>query len=314
MTTWIGRWAPIVALVVAMGCNGDDGSSSAATTTGDGAATDAMVVDATVGVDAGGDEGPADVGGPEETAVEDAAPLDTGASDTGEGGDADAGSATCTTPLTGGELQQLAFGLLMPSVGVAPGGSHDFELYLVECCYILKPVEVCVEWSVEPAEGATIDDEGKLTIDPDVATGTTYTVTADVESGKKVLTIVAVVTTPESNPLLGTWHEVAQLSCEDGSDVAVDQSIGELAFFPNGEFNVTWTPFEVYVDYWGQYSYDLETQALVLAIVGGNYVPVDFDGEGTFELTETGALVLHDIWFGSPADGLITPTCGHRFQ
>lgn len=186
-----------------------------------------------------------------------------------------------------------------PSVAVAPGGTHDFDLWLRECCYTLEPVEVCAEWSLDPTDGATLDQDGVLKVDAATAVGTTYTITADIEDGRRIMTIDAVVTTPTANPLLGNWHEAAQIPCDGGPEIAPAQPIGELAFFAGGEINVTWTPFEVYVDYWGHYELDLDAGTLTFGGIGGNYVPTDIDGEGRLELKD-GDLLLEDMWLGSP--------------
>jgi hypothetical protein len=226
----------------------------------------------------------------------------------------DATSGQCPTPLSDAQLATLALTLLAPSIAIAPGGTHDFDVYEKECCYILKPIEACVEWSVFPTEGASIDsDTGVLSIDATTAGGTIYTVTANVEDGKAFRTIDVAVVTNQSNPLIGLWVEEAQHPCDGGAEVPPEQKIQELAIYPAGEINVTWMPFEVYVDYWGKYVYDLQSGTLELTATGGNYMPDDIDGSGTFSLNG-GNLVLHDMWLGSPVGGSAPAKCGHRFK
>ena len=295
--------------------------SAVATDTPAGDGGDAPAGDSAGPTDGAADAAPPDAAAPGDTAPVDTAPVDalsdTAVEDAGDAA-ADAGADAgggCPNPLSDEDLQRLAFGLLMPSVPVAPGGTRDFDLWLVECCYVLQPVAACVVWSVSPAEsGATISQDGLLAVDAGVAVGTVFTVTADVENGKRILTQKAVVTTQASNPLLGTWSEAAQLACTDGSELVPDHPVGEVAFFADGELNVTWSPFEVYVDYWGQYSYDLETKAFSFGVSGGNFIPDDIDGEGTFELTAQGKLVLHDVWFGTPQGAAGPKACGHVLQ
>jgi hypothetical protein len=73
-------------------------------------------------------------------------------------------------------------------------------------------------------------------------------------------------------------------------------------------------PFESYVDYWGDYTYNLADGTLDLTITGGNQQPDDVDGSGHYTLDANGNLVLTDMWLGTSAfaEGG-TPNCGHRF-
>ena len=84
-------------------------------------------------------------------------------------------------------------------------------------------------------------------------------------------------------------------------------------FQDTGEFSVTWTPFEVYYDYWGTYAYDEATGALVLSVDGGNYVPADLDGEGT-AMVAGGQLTLTDMWLGTAQMPVTPVACGHVFE
>ncbi|MFY0540795.1 hypothetical protein [Nannocystis pusilla] len=113
-------------------------------------------------------------------------------------------------------VNTLGFNVFGQSYEAKPGQMLDLSVGAIECCYIKMPVEACVTYSVSPAEGATINAVGALTIAGDVAPGTVFTVTADVEAGRKVLTTEVFVYTPESNPFVGIWHEVAQLPCGGG--------------------------------------------------------------------------------------------------
>lgn len=216
-------------------------------------------------------------------------------------------------PLAAEVLMTLGFNVFGQAYEGKPGDVLDLSVGAIECCYIKQPVEACVAYSVNPAEGASIDAAGLLTIAPDVAPGATFTVTADVEEGTKVLTTDVFVYTPESNPFVGLWHEVAQLPCGGGVEVAPEVAIQELWFRANGEVRVTWLPFEIYFDYWSDYTYDLPTGELEIVPSGGNYVPADVDGAGTFKL-EGQQLVLEDLWLGSPQNGMKPANCGHRFE
>lgn len=174
-------------------------------------------------------------------------------------------------------------------------------------------VDACVEWSVEPVDGVAIDDAGVLSIDAAVPAGTVVTVTADVEAGRRVLMAEFEVYVPLASDIIGYWTEVAQISCEGTGQFDPDPVIGELVFQDTGEFSVTWTPFEVYYDYWGTYTYDEGTGALVLSVDGGNYVPPDIDGEGT-AMVAGGQLTLTDMWLGVAQMPVTPVACGHVFE
>jgi hypothetical protein len=96
--------------------------------------------------------------------------------------------------------------------------------------------------------------------------------------------------------------------------VAPEEPIGELQFRADGTLSVTWMPFEVYRDYWGSYQYDSKGGTLDLAIEGGNYVPEDVDGSGSFAIDEDGRLVLKDMWLGTWMRSTGGANCGHIFK
>jgi hypothetical protein len=230
--------------------------------------------------------------------------------------DATTGPQVCTAPpLTEEQIGKLGFGPFGNEFSAQPGNVLALKLGTLECCVVLEPVEACVEYSLSPTEGATYDAAtGELTIGEDAVAGTIYTLTADVEDGRATLEAKVTVYTKESHPMVGIWHEVGQTPCEGGAETLPAPGIGELWFKANGEVLVTWQPFEVYVDYWGTYTFDLATGAISIAVDGGNYVPPDVDGEGTFEISGDGSLVLSDMWLGSAQDFMGEPACGQRFE
>jgi hypothetical protein len=202
------------------------------------------------------------------------------------------------------------------------GGTLDLDLGVVECCYFLFAAPVAAVWSVAPAEGATIvPGTGVLRIDPATPSGSVFTVTADVENGRRVIVDQVHVYTLEANPLVGYWREETQLACDTGAEVVPALPIGSLVFRADGTFSVTWMPFELYVDYWGTYTFDLARGTLDLVVEQGNSVPADADLSGTFAIDDAGRLVLTDLWLGTNEIGLPTvasppadlPACGHRF-
>jgi hypothetical protein len=174
---------------------------------------------------------------------------------------------------------------------------------------------VDASWSVTPDDGARIDAEsGLLTIAGDTPGDSQFTVRAEVEGEPRAVTGDVYVYTLESNPFVGYWQEVAQLSCADDSEVSPEFAIQELVFAADGSFAVTWMPFESYVDYWGDYEFNLDEGTLELEATGSIQMPDDVDGRGSFEIDANGDLMLTEIWLGTSQwaeDG--TVNCGHRF-
>lgn len=204
-------------------------------------------------------------------------------------------------------------GSLSDTLQAVPGGSLALALGYYECCYFFQPVPASAVWSVAPTEGVTIDPAtGLLTVDPDAPSGV-YTVSADVENGRRIVSTELHVFTPDENPLVGFWRETARIDCASRAEVVPTEPIQEFIFGADGTFSVTWFPFEVYQDYWGTYAFDPATGSLDLVIENGNYIPSTFDGTGTYSLDPAGRLILSDIWLGSPptTTTTTTQTCGH---
>ncbi len=206
------------------------------------------------------------------------------------------------------------------AIGLLPGdavalvlGVYDYEVCAFGIrCFVPNPA--FATWSIDPADGARIDPAtGLLTIDPATLPGSRFTVTAEVEAGRHVVTTEIHVYTAEANPLVGYWQEEAQLTCGDGTEVTPALPIEELVFAVDGTFAVTWMPFESYVDYWGAYVVDIEQGKLELTVTNGNNVPADIDGSGRISLDAAGRLTLTEMWLGVPQSGRDPSHCGHRF-
>lgn len=125
-------------------------------------------------------------------------------------------------------------------------------------------------------------------------------------------------TPPDPFPDCGV-HLTSNLGCDSHLAcgerwLSPEQPIEELVFHADGSFSVTWTPFEVYRDYWGTYTYDLETGSIDLEVTGGNHVPqVVCLHDCTFHV-EDGTLRLQNLWLGCPLDGNCALRCGHVFE
>ncbi len=96
----------------------------------------------------------------------------------------------------------------------------------------------------------------------------------------------------------GIWKQES-ISCSGETPV---EPVRELEFLNDGEFLVTYQPFENYHDFWGDVSFDTTTGAFVLAIKGGNRIPtfVDLAGKALFESTTK--LVLDDFFLSAPRE------------
>lgn len=217
-------------------------------------------------------------------------------------------------PLDNATLSRLTLSL-SNNIQLQPGQTYQFSLSVIECCYVPKPVNAQVTWSIEPSGGAHIDPQtGLLSVGRSTTNGSVFTVTADVENGRRNLSIKVYVYTPEANPLVGVWRERARLKCDSKRRLTPLTPIGELEFRADNTFSVTWTPFEVYRDYVGSYSYDLRTGRIKLVVAGGNYVPANIDGEGTFTIDVDRNLILKDVWLGSRSGEQRASICASVFS
>ena len=217
----------------------------------------------------------------------------------------------CAEPLDQMTLDQLVLDAGFMNK-VPAGGSQQIAVGVFGPGFF-EPIDACVEWSIAPAMGAAIDDAGLLSVDATTAPDTVFTVTADIEDGRRILMIDVTVYEPLESSILGYWSEQTQIPCDGSDPFAPEQTILELVFHDTGDFQVTWTPFESYVDYWGTFVFDDATGQLDLTVVGGNYVPEGIDGSGVAGVAD-GILTLTDIWLGNPSGGTATPACGHTFQ
>ncbi len=226
----------------------------------------------------------------------------------------DAGVSDCEQDLDAETLQALVISI-ESTLSMRPGESRTLSIGTVECCYVIEPVDACVSWSVDSPQIATIDSEtGRLSILDSAQHGDAVSVKAHVGDGRFPISVTVHIYTETANPLRGVWTESRQLGCDGGAEITPERVIGEVRFDADGVIRVTWTPFEIYYDYWGHYSYNVESGAFGFAVDGGNYVPSDVpsdaDSAGTFEIDNDGQLILRDVWLGKPQQG--GPThCGH---
>jgi hypothetical protein len=206
--------------------------------------------------------------------------------------------AQCQNPLAEETLNKLRITLTAEAIDLEPGQAFALTLGAAEGCHSFQPIDTCVVWTVEPRNGAYIDERlGILRIDKATPHNTLLIVKANVENGRRELSVKIRVFTREANPLVGYWRQEKLGRDEKNNSSA---TIEELWFHADGTFSVTWLPFECYHDYWGTYVVDKEKGQLRLIVRGGNYIPPNVDGDGSFVIHDNKRLALNSICLGSP--------------
>jgi len=218
-----------------------------------------------------------------------------------------ASALDCKQPLDQDTLNRVGLGF-GPDVQLKPGQSHQFALAILSTFAPSEPVAACATWKVEPeGKGANITTEGLLNIDANTPPGSRFVVTADIEKRRTQRQMPIMVYTDKTHPLVGVWKQT-QFQCQAGGDIPTPATgtIQELEFRASGWFSVTWTPFETYRDYWGNYTADPVKKDLSLKIERGNYLPANFRGTGTFTLTKPDTVELQGVFLGVRHDGSAT--------
>jgi hypothetical protein len=217
-------------------------------------------------------------------------------------------------PLDERTLQSLILGY--GPIDMQPGDTRRLQLMRQQCCVLFVPVIADVRFSIDPVPYATIDADGVLKVAADASGGVTFRVYADIEHGRRIVSNDVFVNTPQSNPLLGGWRQIAEIPCDGSSEIATAYPPLSLEFLGN-RFEAVWFGFEIYKDYWGFYTFDRTSKHVTLAVLYGNYVPPSLRGEGTYDVTnEDGGktLRLKNMWLGRPRGDSRPPGCGMVFR
>ncbi len=235
-------------------------------------------------------------------------PAEVNGPDAGMDGGVDAGSCT----------EQLSGRWVMVGAGQAPtdttvpqvvaGSEVDLALRRLDCCYSFHDEPVCARWSVVSPVDAVITEtapgRARLAVGA-VPEGSLIALEARV--GSTVISGGVAVSIRANAALAGTWHEVSRQSC-DGGSLGAYQPVGELVLGADGAFQLTWVPFERYVDFWGVWRVGANDE-ISFARTGGNITaPTAFDGTGHWSL-DAGQLTLTDLFLGSE-----TPSCSQTFS
>jgi len=188
-------------------------------------------------------------------------------------------------------------------LAMEPGQTFQFVVGVFDCCIFTRPVQADVSWTIDPREGATIDAAtGVFTVNPATAHGSVFIVGANIENGAHTPSTEITVFTRDMNPFIGSWRE------DDAG------SIGELLFTADGQYTVTWTMLEDYMDLFGTYEFVTATGEIEFNFEWDRIKTAGFSGAGSFRFEE-GNLILEGICTGGPDSKLGTgdKVCFHRF-
>lgn len=171
------------------------------------------------------------------------------------------------------------------------------------------PDDCKVRWSVDPRYAVIKDD--KLTIKPGTPDGIELTVIGEIRTsqGKRTVEGKLFVIDMAMHPTAGNWRQSA-IVCPGG---VTGSPLNELIFNARGEFKATWQPFETYIDYWGDYSFDPATGAITLKPTGGNRVPGDATLSGTVAVTGA-EMRTKGLSFGQPNGPALSADCEITFK
>lgn len=190
----------------------------------------------------------------------------------------------------------------MEAPALAPGASLSLKPWFTTRPGVMLPVPAACLEEVALSGPATLEADGRtVTINADAAPGAAVQVEGKV--GEAGLSGRILVYVEEAQPLVGRWSQPEAACADEGAE-----PVRELIFHPDGTFSLTWTPFEIYRDYWGTYTF--ADGLLTLIPEDGNHMPPDAAFSGEVELGG-GTLNLPTALFGTPAQGI---ACAAPFQ
>jgi hypothetical protein len=189
-------------------------------------------------------------------------------------------------------------------VEIKQGDRLHFQIassYLIQGSHEPRPFTkplVHVNWSIQPSTaGVSVSAEGTVIVSATAPPGK-YKIVA--HAGNESRSCDFLVYAAQAVPLKGEWTEKVEISC-DGHEIAPIEPMGELVFIAEGSFSATWLPFETRKDYWGNYTYDVKTEKLVLRLdPRHNYSPPDISPEGRARIDDRDRLVITGMWLGTP--------------
>ena len=188
---------------------------------------------------------------------------------------------------------------------VTPAGvSISISVGQLDRRQFIEPVPLqCMEWNVSPSDAARISDDGSaIEIAGDAAPDSEILLTGTIrgsqgEAGSETLRILII--DEITRQLIGTWSFDAVRGCDASQ---VDAPL-EIRFAANNGLSVTWTPFERYWDYWGQYEWSPDSGDFGFESTGGNQVPADISANGQLVLEGDRHLAVSGFHFGTRESG-----------
>jgi hypothetical protein len=157
-------------------------------------------------------------------------------------------------------------------IEMAAGSSYQAQVVYPVPDGPLYPLKAKVTWTIKPAvKGIAIDPgSGKITVQAEVAHGSSATVHASVDNGRRKLTAKLLVFRPDVYPFIGSWKIESEPACDERAALKASETSRRAA-------GLTWK-FHVDEQFWigrelgiaagiflsGRYQYDVKSRKLTL--------------------------------------------------
>jgi hypothetical protein len=175
------------------------------------------------------------------------------------------------------------------------------------------PDSCITEWEVEPAGAGEVsmDAEGQAVLTVFATEGEEQILRVTGRVGLREASVALPIIEADEAVLLGFWRQESA-ECDDGAPVT---PVGELRFWPDGDFSITYRPFESYVDYRGPAEFDAGSGRLRLIAVRGNRLPAwdEILASASFEGVNTLSIEGVDFGGGLTTDPSPRPGCAYVF-
>jgi hypothetical protein len=169
------------------------------------------------------------------------------------------------------------------------------------------PTACLTDWRIGDRAVTLSPDHAHLIIAPDARPGQIVGISAMVRK-HQIRTEIRIVGREEV-VLTGYW---SQETVDCGHDVPPAEPVRELHFDDRGGYSVTFTPFETYKDYWGEFTFDAAASTIRFTHEGGNRPADGLDLAGTAALGDDGKLTLDALFLGD-RDGPPGRSCRYVF-
>ena len=203
------------------------------------------------------------------------------------------------------------------TIELTPGSSYNAQIMRPTPDGPLFPLTAKVVWTLQsPVPGVSVDGRsGVISVSKDVPNGTTATVLANIENGRRMLKVRLHVFTREVNPFVGQWRVESLIACSDGHEMKPDYTLRaprareHLHFYTDGQF---WIGVEMniaaHTTLTGAYEYDLKAGTITLK---PKWPPKKPAGSWKFSLSEEGRKMAVRTSVPEDAGGQV---CGYGFR